>query len=299
MIRAGQPLIFRLDEEKQSFELDGDLEKVTAPKVRTLAYAAKDLIAETVPGSSGTVEVKSLFRLDQEASTATPTVCVRFKHVRSAVSAVEALEPRLRSLMDLAGSTTDEIWQPGASKLLPNDPAAPQIVELVRQIRTAAPRSPVAPNLYMTSALFKAPVAVPERIGPPPPRDEDPTEAVEETGEVVGYLRSERRAFVLFPGRRTSTALAADMEVFFPILRQEAPTIGNKCLIRYRPGQDPREKANGKLLRVEVLWQGLFVEPPELTVAEAPEVADAQSAEPASAAPATDECVTTQSTSNS
>ncbi len=151
----------------------------------------------------------------------------------------------------------------------------------------------------MTSTSFQAPVAVPARIGPPPPQDEGTAEVMEKEGEVVGYLRPERLAFVLFPGRTVSTTLSANMEVFFPILRQEAQIIGNKCLIWYRPDQDERDGGKAKLLRVEVLWQCLFSEPPELTVAELPEVAEAQSSERASEDPPKDECVTTQSTSNS
>jgi hypothetical protein len=281
LIRAGKTVAFKLDQANQSFELDADVEKFAAPKVRTLAHAAKYLIAGIVPGSAATVSVRSLYRLDLETSKATPTIRLRFQYVASAMRTVAALESSLRNFMGLVGSVTDALFLSPANELLPDDPAAPQVVALARQIRTSVPRAAVAPGVEMTSALFKAPVPVPERIGTPPPQEGGAEDDREEEGEVVGYLRPERTAFVLFPGRRSSTALVADMEVFFPILRQEAQVIGNTCRIRYRPDQDQPDKEKGKLLRVEVLWQGHRSERPELTVAEVPELADAQSSEPA------------------
>ncbi len=272
LIGAGKAVKFKLDEEKQNFELENDLEKITVPKVRTLAHAVKDLIARTVPGTAGTIAIHSLFRLDPEASKATPAIRLRFKYVANAMHAVDALESRIRHLMDLVGSATDTLFLISATELLPSESEAPLVVALAKQIRTAAPRAAVAPCLEMTSTSFQAPVTVPARIGPPPPQDEVTAEVVEKEGEVVGYLRPERLAFVLFPGRSVSTTCSANMEVFFPILQQEAPIIGNKCLIRYRPDQDGRDGGKGTLLRVEVLWQSLFSEPPELTIAELPEV---------------------------
>lgn len=299
LIRAGKDVAFRLDESAQCIELEEDLATFAPTRIRTIADAVKDLIARTVPGAVRNVTVRPVFRLNPSTSLATPTLTLRFRYVDAASSAVTALESRLRHLMNLVGSDADNLFLSRVADLLPNDAAALHVVELAKQIRTAHPHQALAQGIEMTSPVFEAPVAIPARIGAAPPRDDEPLELQDATGEIVGYLRPERLVFVLLAGRRASTALTADMEAFFDIASQQAQLIGNRCKVLYEPSQGQQRLDQGKLLRVNVQLQGLLADKQFLTSAEAPELAEVQARKSSAIALDDGSCMTTQTTINS
>ncbi|WP_164962575.1 hypothetical protein [Rubrivivax sp. JA1026] len=262
-IRAGEPIGFVLDECRQLLELDANFAKVAPSKIRMFASCIKDLVTKTIPGSIATVEIRLLLRLDQRISRATPELRIRFAYCEEASGEVRALERRLRALLDLVGSTSEEIWTTPATTILPNDMKAGHVVALAQQLRRSAPGAAIAPGVEVASAQFGAPVRVPEIIGGAPSLNEVGEKIIDAVGEVVGYDRQERIVHVLFRGRQASTALTADMERVFETVRQQAPIAGNRCRLRYVSGNSQKVQAIGKLLEIVVESRGLFADTPD------------------------------------
>jgi hypothetical protein len=267
-IRAGQPLGYAFDEHRHSFELDADLAKVYAPRTALLAHEARVLVATTIGVPISKVGLTALLLLDEVSGKATPSWRIRFECVGANVAAIGELERRLRSLMDLVGSDSDELWQRPANDLLPHDTAAQHTVEAAQRIRTAAGSKTIAADCTVTSKCFADAITVPPKIGARKESDGEPTTR-DEPAEVVGYDRLQRLVIVAIDGQRSSTGLSADMEVFGALAQQQAPIPGNKCRVRHE--LDVSNKgARRKLVKLEVLSNGLLAETPLLVEAPPP-----------------------------
>jgi hypothetical protein len=297
---AGKPLGFVLDESRQCFELDADLAHVYSPRTSLLARAARDLVAQSIQRPAERVSLKVLLLLDEQSGKATPSWRIRFERAGVDASAIEPLERRLRSLIDLVASESDAISLKPAEQVVPKEEMAEQIVAAALAIRIAAGGKPIAADCSITSSEFQSPIKVPEKVGAKP-EVEGEVKPDDDLGEVVGYNRCERLIFVLFEGRRVSTELSADMEVFSRHAIELANIPFNKCHIWYQLDEKSNKGRGLKLASLKVLSEGgLFAQLPEFVVPDSAAAGSIdQVAEQASVAAVENECTTAHRTRSS
>lgn len=261
-IGAGKSTGFVLDDSRRVFEVDAELSHVHAPKTSLLGHAARDLIAKQISRPLIAVLLKAVFLLDEKSAQAFPSWRIRFDRAGVATGVIPALERKLSSLLELVASDADAIWLKRAEEILPGESACEQIVELAKEIRAAAGGKPMAADCMISSSDFQASIRVPFKVGAKPELVDSATQE-DEPGEVVGYDRKKRLVFVEFERGQTSTALRANMEVFFGRVNEQAAIPGNRCRIWHQLEEKPTEGIRRKLLRLEVLSNGLFAQVPE------------------------------------
>jgi len=264
-IGAGKSTGFVLDESRGVLELDTDRSHAHAPKTSTLAHASRDLIAKQLGRPVIAISLKAVFLLDEKTALASPSWRIRFDRVGIAAGAMPSLERGLGSLLQLVASDTDSIWLRPAEEILPGEDACELIVEAAKAIRVAAGGKSIAADCMVSSSDFRAPIRVPLKVGAKPEL-EDSAAMEDDPGEVVGYDRRRRLVFVEFERGQTSVALRADMAVFFDFVKQVAAMPDNRCRIWHQPEEAPTEGVRRKLLRLELLSNGLFAQVPEFSL---------------------------------
>ena len=261
-IGAGKSTGFVLDDSRGILELGTDHSQSHAPKTSLLAHASRDLIAKQLCRPVIAVSLKAVYLLDEKTAQASPLWRIRFDRVGVSAGAIPSLEQSLRSLLQLVASNTDAIWLKPAQEILPGEDACELIVEAAKEIRAAAGGKPIAADCMVSSSDFRAPIRVPLKVGAKPEL-EDSAAMEDDPGEVVGYDRRRRLVFVEFERGQTSVALRADMAMFFDFVTKVAAMPDNRCRIWHQPEETPTEGVRRKLLRVELLSNGLFAQVPE------------------------------------